>query len=114
LRQTGLCGVDEFDTGFLIGLLVGEGHFGGDRKQPYVIIKMHVRHKATFRWLQQILPGGHLYGPYFHGGRTYYQFMVRGRYLRDVLVPLIQRRRNTLDPHVAGRFDTMCARYGIG
>lgn len=98
---------------FLIGLLVGEGHFGGDGEQPHVIVKMHVRHEATFRWLRKVLPGGHLYGPYFHGGRTYYQFMVRGRYLHDVLVPLIRRRRNALEPHVAGRFDTMCARYGI-
>jgi hypothetical protein len=105
--------VDEFDSGFLIGLLVGEGHFGGDGKAPHVIVRMHTRHERTFDWLQQVLPGGHLYGPYCHGGRSYYQFMVRGTYLRTAFVPFIRRWRRVLDPHVAGRFDAMCARYLI-
>ncbi len=105
--------MDEFESGFLIGLLVGEGHFGGDTKRPHVIVKMHVRHLGTFRWLERVLPGGRLYGPYCHGGRNYYQFMVTGLYLRDELVPFIRRWRSTLDTHVAGRFDAMCARYGI-
>jgi hypothetical protein len=105
--------VDEFDTGFLLGLLVGEGHFGGDRRVPHVIVRMHIRHEGTFRWLQQALPGSRLYGPYRHGGRSYYQFMVRGSYLRTVLVPFKRRWRSVLDPHVAGRFDAMCSRYRI-
>jgi hypothetical protein len=82
-------------------------------RKAHVIVKMHVRHEGTFRWLKEVLPGGHLYGPYCHGGRTYYQFMVRGSYLREVLVPFIRGRRSALDPHVAGRFDAMCARYRI-
>ncbi len=105
--------MDEFDGGFLIGLLVGEGHFGGDTRAPHVIVRMHIRHEQTFRWLQQVLAGGHLYGPYCHGGRNYYQFTVRRTYLRTVLVPFIRRWRCALDPHVAGRFDAMCARYRI-
>ncbi len=40
--------MDEFDSGFLIGLLVGEGHFGGDGKAPHVIVRMHTRHERTF------------------------------------------------------------------
>ena len=105
--------MDDFESGFLLGLLVGEGHFGGDSRAAHVIVRMHTRHEDTFRWLQKVLPGGHLYGPYFHGGRSYYQFMVRGAYLRTMLVPFIRRWRSSLDPHVAGRFDAMCARYGI-
>src|ERR1700685_4815652 len=55
-------------TGFLVGLLVGEGHFGGDGRQPHVTLRMHVRHEAIFEWLQRTFPGGRVYGPYHHGG----------------------------------------------
>ncbi len=33
------------------GILVGEGHFGGDGRQPQVTLRMHVDHEALFRWL---------------------------------------------------------------
>lgn len=106
--------LSDFDEGFIVGLLLGEGHFGGDGLQPQITLRMHVRHEATFRWLQEKLPGGRLYGPYTHGGRTYYQWSARGPFLRNVLVPLIERRFEHLDSHVAGRFLAMCARYRIG
>ena len=73
----------QFDVGFLVGLLVGEGHFGGDGRQAQVTLRMHVRHEAIFRWLERTFPGGRLYGPYHHGGRDYLQWMARGPYLRD-------------------------------
>jgi hypothetical protein len=104
----------DFDHGFLVGLLLGEGHFGGDGKQAQITLRMHVRHEETFRWLESALPGGRLYGPYFHGGRNYYQWSVRGRYLRDVVVPLIESHLDRLDSHVKGRFLTMCERYKLG
>src|SRR5436305_13581536 len=81
----------QFDAGFLVGLLVGEGHFGGDGRQAQVTLRMHVRHEAIFRWLERTFPGGRLYGPYHHGGRDYLQRMARGAYLRDELVPLLDR-----------------------
>ena len=59
----------EFDAGFLVGLLVGEGHFGGDGRQPQVTLRMHTDHVAVFEWLMVHVPGGRLYGPYHHGGR---------------------------------------------
>jgi len=104
---------DELATGFLVGLLVGEGHFGGDGRQPQVTLRMHVRHEQTFAWLTRTYPGSRLYGPYHHGGRSYYQWSARGRYLRDEIVPLIERHRSLLDPYTAERFDTMCERYRI-
>jgi hypothetical protein len=100
-------------TGFLLGLLVGEGHFGGDGRQPQVTLRMHVRHEETFRRLAAAFPGGKLYGPYNHGGRHYYQWMARGDYLRRVLAPLIASHRSWLDDHAGPRFDSMCERYGI-
>jgi hypothetical protein len=104
---------EELATGFLLGLLVGEGHFGGDGRQPQVTLRMHVRHEGTFRRLQAAFPGGKLYGPYDHGGRHYYQWMVRGDYLRRILAPLIAMHRAWLDDHSGPRFDAMCERYRI-
>jgi hypothetical protein len=104
---------DDLNVGFLLGLLVGEGHFGGDGRQPQVTLRMHVRHEQTFEWLQTTYPGSRLYGPYHHGGRSYYQWSARGRYLRESLAPLVQRHRTLLDAYTAARFDTMCERYAI-
>jgi hypothetical protein len=100
-------------TGFLVGLLVGEGHFGGDGRQPQVTLRMHTRHEETFERLRTTYPGSRLYGPYHHGGRSYYQWSARGRYLRDHIVPLVERHRFLLDAYTAARFDTMCERYRI-
>jgi hypothetical protein len=102
----------QFDVGFLVGLLVGEGHFGGDGRQAHVTLRMHVRHEAIFRWLERTFPGGRLYGPYHHGGRDYLQWMARGPYLRDELVPLLDRCLSPdLDRHSFERFELMKARY---
>jgi hypothetical protein len=101
-------------VGLLVGLLVGEGHFGGDGRQPQVTLRMHVRHEALFRWLERTFPGGRLYGPYDHGGRRYYQWMARGAFLRDTLVPLLEA---TLTPELDGyaheRFLEMLDRYRV-
>ena len=79
----------DFDRGLLVGLLVGEGHFGGDGRQPQVTLRMHVRHEAIFQWIQRTFPGGRLYGPYHHAERHYYQWMARGSFLRDEIVPVL-------------------------
>jgi hypothetical protein len=104
---------DELSIGFLLGLLVGEGHFGGDGRQPQITLRMHSRHERLFHWIMATFPGGRLYGPYNHGGRSYYQWMARGRFLTDELVPLIAAHLDLLDDHAAGRFAEMCTRYGL-
>jgi hypothetical protein len=101
------------DIGFIIGILAGEGHFGGDGRQPQITLRMHVRHVGLFRWLQARLPGGRLYGPYNHSNREYYQWMARGAFLRETMVPLIWNNSDLLDGHVEGRFLDMCDRYRI-
>ncbi len=53
---------------------------------------MHARHEPLFRWIERRFPGGRLYGPYHHGGRHYFQWMARGAYLREVLLPILERR----------------------
>ncbi len=102
----------DFEVGFLVGVLVGEGHFGGDGRQPHVTLRMHTDHKALFEWIMEHFPGGKLYGPYHHGGRHYYQWMARGAFLREQLVPLLDRHLDEqLDAKAALRFQEMKARY---
>ena len=104
---------DDLATGYLLGLLAGEGHFGGDGRQAQITLRMHVRHEKLFRWLQAQFPEGRLYGPYHHGGRDYFQWMARGAFLRERLVPLVAAHRDLLDDYVAERFRQMCERYGL-
>src|SRR5262249_47600889 len=102
----------EFDFGFLVGLLVGEGYFGGDGRQPQVALRMHVRHEAIFQWLERTFPGGPLYGPYNHDSRHYFQWMARGPYLRAELVPVLDRLLSPrLDRHSFDRYHRMKSRY---
>ena len=105
--------VTDFDEGFLLGILVGEGHFGGDGRQPQVTLRMHVRHEDLFRWLLAVIPGSVLYGPYHHGGRNYYQWMTRGKTLRDELLPILLRRLDTIDTHVRHRVEEMIGLYRL-
>ena len=104
----------EFEIGLLVGLLIGEGHFGGDGKQPHVTLRMHTDHEALFRWLERRFPGGRLYGPYHHGGRSYFQWMARGSFLRERLVPLVDARlRPELDARAWRRWREMKERYRL-
>lgn len=101
-----------FDRGLLIGLLIGEGAFGGDGKQPQVVLRMHTRHAALFDWLIERFPRTKLYGPYNHDGRSYYQWMARGPALVEDLLPLLEASLTPeIDTHVSDRFETMCATY---
>jgi hypothetical protein len=104
--------LSEFERGLLLGLLVGEGSFGGDGKQPQVTLRMHVRHEAVFMWLTERFPRCRLYGPYHHGGRHYYQWMARGEALVEDLLPFLDPHEIvTFDSHAAGRITDMCDRY---
>lgn len=92
--------------------MIGEASFGGDGKQPQITLRMHVRHEALFRWLVARFPATRLYGPYHHGGRSYYQWMARGRALvRDVLPVLEEGLGSELDGHAAARLNQMRERY---
>jgi hypothetical protein len=102
----------ELEHGILVGLLVGEGHFGGDGRQPQVTVRMHVRHESLFLWLERTFPGGRLYGPYSHDGREYFQWMVRGTYLRDEILPLLEETIDPeLDAYAWSRIQKMKERY---
>jgi hypothetical protein len=104
--------LSDFELGVVVGILVGEGSFGGDGRQPQVTLRMHVRHEALFRWLLERFPSTRLYGPYQHGGRSYFQWMARGPALVHDLLPLLEQRLDAgLDEHGATRLRAMCERY---
>jgi hypothetical protein len=104
--------LSDFDRGVLVGLLIGEGSFGGDGKQPQISLRMHTRHQALFEWLMARFPTTKLYGPYHHGGRSYYQWMARGRALVDDVLPVLELELGPeLDGHAADRFQAMRERY---
>ena len=104
--------LSDFDAGVLVGVLIGEGSFGGDGRQPHVTLRMHVRHEALFRWLIERFPQTRLYGPYTHGGRSYFQWMARGPALVNQILPVLEERLgDDLDGHAATRLSAMCERY---
>jgi hypothetical protein len=104
--------LSDAERGLLVGLLVGEGHFGGDGRYPQVTLRMHVRHETLFRWLQARFPRTRLYGPYDHGGRRYYQWMARGEALVEDVLPAVEGLlTDELDSYAAGRLRSMRERY---
>jgi hypothetical protein len=103
-----------FHIGYLVGVLSGEGHFGGDGRQPQITLRMHTDHEQLFRWIQRHFPGGKLYGPYHHGGRSYFQWMARGDFLRRKLVPLLDTWLTAdLDEKTFRRYQEMKNRYQL-
>jgi hypothetical protein len=102
----------DLERGLVVGVLIGEGHFGGDGKYPQVTLRMHVRHEALFRWLQALFPRTRLYGPYSHGGRNYYQWMARGAALAEDVLPVVEAVvTDEIDAHVLGRIGDMRRKY---
>jgi hypothetical protein len=104
--------LSSFERGLFVGILIGEGSFGGDGKQPQVTLRMHTRHEALFRWLMESFPRTKLYGPYHHGDRSYYQWMARGPALVEDVIPLLESSLGPeIDGHAAARFEAMCSTY---
>jgi hypothetical protein len=102
----------EIERGVLVGVLIGEGHFGGDGRYPQITLRMHVRHAALFHWLRRCFPRSRLYGPYNHGGREYYQWMARGAALVEDVLPVVESvLTDEIDAHVLGRVREMRRRY---
>src|ERR1043165_9254925 len=94
-----------YERGVFVGILIGEGSFGGDGKQPQITLRMHTRHEALFNWLIALFPRTKLYGPYHHGERSYYQWMARGRALVEDVLPVLDGALGPeLDGHAAERF----------
>lgn len=104
--------IGDFERGVLLGVLVGQGSFGGDGKQPHVMLRMHVRHESLLRRLVEWVPLSRLYGPYHHGGRHYFQWVARGAALSEHLLPWLETELTPdLDAHAYERYRAMRDRY---
>ncbi len=102
----------EYDEGVVVGLLVGEGSFGGDGRQPQITLRMHTRHETLLRWLLERFPRTRLYGPYHHGDRSYFQWMARGRALVEDVLPVLESALGPeIDGYASARLDDMRDRY---
>ena len=67
-----------------MGLVVSEGSFTADRKQPYLQVKLRARDPFPLRHLADQL-GGRVYGPYRHQTRHYYTWLLRGAALKAAI-----------------------------
>jgi hypothetical protein len=104
--------LSDLERGIACGLLLSQGSFGGDGRQPQITLRMHVRHEALLRWLVDRFPRTRLYGPYHHGERSYYQWMARGRALVEDVLPVLEGVVTPeLDGPAAERLDEMSRRY---
>src|SRR5947209_5826612 len=68
VKQSGVMGagapeLTDVERGLVVGVLIGEGSFGGDGRYPQITLRMHVRHESLFRWLERLFPRSRLYGP---------------------------------------------------
>lgn len=70
--------MNDIEKGFVLGFFAGQGSFGGDGRTPQLTLRMHVSHLQLLQKLTTLLPGSQIYGPYAHGERQYYQWMLRG------------------------------------
>ena len=70
--------ISEAEKGFILGFFVGQGSFGGDGRTPQLTLRMHTSHGPLLIKLCGLFPGSQVYGPYSHGERTYFQWMLRG------------------------------------
>ena len=78
----------EFEIGYIMGLIVSEGSFTADRRQPCLQVKSHARDPFPLRHLADRL-GGRVYGPYRHQTRHYYTWLLRGSALKAA-VPMFR------------------------
>ncbi|HEX8650425.1 MAG TPA: LAGLIDADG family homing endonuclease [Pyrinomonadaceae bacterium] len=70
----------DFEIGYIMGLIVGEGSFTGDCKKGWLSIKLHMNDPAPLLEVQRLL-GGRIYGPYHNNGRHFLHYKLYGREL---------------------------------
>ena len=77
--------ISESERGFILGFFAGQGSFGGDGRTPHLTVRMHTSHGPMLIKLCSLFLGSQVYGPYSHGERTYFQWMLRGDELGNVV-----------------------------
>lgn len=76
----------DFEKGFVIGLIVGEGSFTGDKRQPSLDVRMGSNDPEPILFLQQTFGGAvYHYVRAYKDGRTrdFYDYHLRGGELKQ-------------------------------
>ena len=106
--------MNRLQIGYLMGLIVGEGSFTGDRKDPVLAIKLAEDDPQPLLDCQRFL-GGKVYGPYRHAEKdgdkkSFIVWRLTGKPLVAAL-PMLgkhlppSRKRN--------QFDVWLVKYGL-
>ena len=105
--------MDAHDEGIVVGLLAGEGHFGGDGRQAQVTLRMHVRHEKLFRWLAGAFPSkAGCTGRTTTAAATTSSGWRAGRRSSATCFPLLERHITPeLDSHAYERLTAMTVSY---
>jgi hypothetical protein len=74
----------DFEIGYIMGLVVGEGSFTGDRRKGWLSIKLHMNDPEPLLNVQRLL-GGRIYGPYHNNGRHFLHYRLYGPELVSAL-----------------------------
>lgn len=71
----------ECEIGYLMGLVVGEGSYTGDRRQYCLTINLHESDIQPLLTVKRLL-GGRIHGPYEHDGRKFWSYRTGDRQVR--------------------------------
>lgn len=100
----------DYIQGYIIGLMIGEGTFTGDKKNPYIGARLHGYDPSPLEILQDFF-GGKLYGPYHHDNRHYYFWKL---HKRDDLIHAVAFFDKWLPPcRTREKFEMWREKYGL-
>jgi hypothetical protein len=105
--------MNSFERGFLVGFFVGQGSFGGDGKQPHIILRMHVQHSGLLDRLVKLIPGSKINGPYANGSKSYLQWSVRGIPMQNLVQSGVLEDLKDWDEDAYVRYRNMVDRYFV-
>ena len=111
--------MNDYELGLFLGLVIGEGSFTGDRKQPELVIRMHTRHEKLLKRVHQWIPDSTLHGPYEHTGkdgtvRRSMAVMIRGKSLKWAEEHILRSHlTKDLCPHVYARYQKIKKDYPL-
>jgi hypothetical protein len=112
--------MSDFDKGFVIGLIVGEGSFTGDKRQPSLDVRMGSNDPAPILFLRRIFGGAvYHYVRTAKDGRTrdFYDYHLRGGELKKSIrffdEHMIQSRKRNQFEDWLDRYDLRAYTQGF-
>lgn len=90
--------ISEFDLGYIMGMVTGEGCFTQDGKQPALSVKQTAAGRAPLDYIARVL-GGTVYGPYGPYGKSkpYFVWHLRGRQLVEAIPLFVEHLPPSLE-----------------